>query len=481
VARLRPHITVVGLGPAGAPYLSNGVAALLATAESTYVRTSRHPAVQQLDGVRSFDHLYESADTFDEVYLSIVEELVVQAGIVAPDPVVYAVPGSPLVAERTVELLRADARVDVTIVPGLSFLDLAWERLGIDPLTEGVRLVDAEKFSEQAGGQIGPFLVAQCWSQQLLSEVKLSAPADSDAPLPNVVLLHHLGLDDEQILTVPWWELDRTIRPDHLTSLYIPGLLNSLRVEREMARLSELVSTLRANCPWDRAQTHGSLRPHLLEEAYEVLDALSGIEDGTSANPDPETFAHLEEELGDLLFQIAFHACLAEEEGQFSLADVARGIHDKLVHRHPHVFGDVEADTAAEVVSNWEAIKKKEKSRASVTDGIPGDLPALMLTNKLQRKALSVGLAPPDHGTGMVSMQEMIATLAANETPQRASDSDAPLAGDVEEMERLVGAVLFDVADLARRLGIDAEQALRSRALSLRDRIRESEGVHKPQ
>jgi tetrapyrrole methylase family protein/MazG family protein len=483
VGRLRPHITVVGLGPAGSPYLSNAVLALMANAVRTFVRTARHPAVDDLEVFDSFDHLYESADTFEEVYVGIVEELVAAATVHAPDPIVYAVPGSPLVAERTVDLLRSDPRVDVSIVPGLSFLDLAWERLGIDPLSEGVRLVDAEQFAAQAGGERGPFLVAQCWSQSLLSEVKLSVPPEDDTPLPEVVLLHHLGLDDEQIVRVGWWELDRTITPDHLTSLYIPGLTTEVKAEREMARLAELVKTLRARCPWDRAQTHGTLMPHLVEESYEVLDALSDL-DGSSRSDEIETtaaFEHLAEELGDLLFQIVFHACLAEEEGQFTLADVAQGVHDKLVLRHPHVFGDVEVDTSDQVVTNWEAIKKLEKGRSSVTEGIPIHLPALMLTTKLQRKALSVGLKPSDPAERSAVLKNALTVLNRQTSVQDDAGPDEPLADSADDNERLVGELLFEAADLARRLGIDAEQALRLRATALREEIVTTEGVHNRQ
>jgi tetrapyrrole methylase family protein/MazG family protein len=479
VGRLRPHITVVGLGPAGAPFLSNGVLALIANTDRTYVRTARHPAVDDLTGFHSFDHLYEAADTFEEVYLGIVEELVAAATSRSPDPIVYAVPGSPLVAERTVELLRSDTRVDVTIVPGLSFLDLAWERLGLDPVAEGVRLVDAEQFAAQAAGERGPFLVAQCWSQALLSEVKLSAPVEEDVPLPDVVILHHLGLDDEQVIRVGWWELDRTLAPDHLTSLYIPALAGAISAEREMARLTELMVTLRARCPWDRAQTHGSLMPHLIEESYEVLDALSGIDyRSTPGNVATTTaFAHLEEELGDLLFQIVFHACLAEEEGQFSLADVARGVHDKLVHRHPHVFGDVDADTSEQVVTNWEAIKKQEKGRSSVTEGIPSQLPALMLTTKLQRKALSVGHELLGTSSDGATMHAAITSLMQRASVGDDPGPDEPLVDGPADTERLVGELLFEAADLARRLGVDAEQALRTRAIALRERIVAAEGV----
>ena len=143
---------------------------------------------------------------------------------------------------------------------------------------------------------------------------------------------------------------------------------------------------LRAECPWDREQTHQSLTRHLLEESYEVLDAI----DLLGADED-EGYVALEEELGDLLFQVVFHATLGAEEGRFTLADVARGIHDKLVLRHPHVFAEVEVDGADEVVTNWEAIKKAEKGRESVFDGIPTGLPALLYALKVQQE----GRRPP--------------------------------------------------------------------------------------
>ncbi|MGA2474189.1 MAG: MazG family protein [Acidimicrobiales bacterium] len=471
MARLRPHITVVGLGPAGADLFGDAAAALLVVPGRAFLRTARHPAAARVEGARSFDDLYESSATFDEVYAAIVEELVAAASEVAPEPVVYAVPGSPLVAERSVELLRADDRVEVTLLPALSFLDLAWAALGIDPLAEGVRLVDAAAFGEVAARERGPFLVAQCWSRHLLSEVKLSAPDEAGPELPRPVILHHLGLPDEVVTTVDWWELDRTVEPDHLTSLYLPASPGPGGVSSgdEVARLVALMDALRERCPWDRVQTHASLMPHLVEECYEVLDALSGL-DGTSA-----AFAHLQEELGDLLFQIVFHTRLADEEGQFDLADVARAVHDKLVHRHPHVFGDVDAESADQVVSNWEAIKKSEKGRSSVTEGIPAALPALMLTTKLARKARSVGVEPYDAGATSATMAALESLV--QQSADAAPAPDDPLAGQADELNLQVGELLFAVANLAQRLGVDAEQALRDRALVLRADILAAEGV----
>jgi MazG family protein len=232
---------------------------------------------------------------------------------------------------------------------------------------------------------------------------------------------------------------------------------------------------LREQCPWDQAQTHASLMPHLVEESYEVLDALGELEEsGGSA----AAYAHLEEELGDLLFQIVFHARLAREEDRFDLAAVARGVHDKLVHRHPHVFGDVEARGADEVVANWEEIKRQEKGRRSVTEGIPLGLPALMLTAKLARKARSVGLEPP--GADEVGPAEAALRRLGEAAGMAQPQSDDPLSPDAADLGEAVGACLYVVANLAQRLGIDAEQALRDRALRLRDAIVAAEGVPKP-
>jgi tetrapyrrole methylase family protein / MazG family protein len=469
----RPHITVVGLGPAGTDLLGDAAVVLLASRQRAYLRTARHPAAASFGGLRSFDDLYESAATFDEVYDGIVEVLVSAALDAAPEPVVYAVPGSPLVAERSVELLRADHRVELTVQPALSFLDLAWAALGIDPLTERVRLVDAGAFGSLAADDRGPFLVAQCWSRHLLSEVKLGLPDIVGAAAPDPVILHHLGLPDEMVASVGWWELDRTVEPDHLTSLYVPAWAPPAgpSAGEDVERLVELVDTLRERCPWDRAQTHASLMPHLVEECYEALDALAAL-DGRVA--EAAAYGHLREELGDLLFQIVFHARLSGEAGQFGLGDVARGVHDKLVHRHPHGFGQVTAESADQVASNWEAIKKREKGRSSVTEGIPAGLPALMLTTTLARKARSVGLEPCDADSPSAASAFVSLTRRAASADRRPDD---PLQADADDVKRELGEVLYAVANLAQRLGVDAEQTLRDRALSLRVEILEAEGV----
>jgi tetrapyrrole methylase family protein/MazG family protein len=242
------------------------------------------------------------------------------------------------------------------------------------------------------------------------------------------------------------------VTPDHLTSLWIPSF--AAPVAAELVRFDELVRTLRVRCPWDREQTHQSLTRHLLEETYEVLEAIETL------GPNFEGAEHLEEELGDLLFQVFFHARLATEEGLFTVADVARGIHDKLVHRHPHVFGTVEADSAGQVMRNWERIKQAEKGRTSVMDGVPGHLPSLLYAHKVQRKAASVGFDWPDLSGAWPKIAEETSELEA-----------AVAAGSDEGVDEEIGDLLFAVVNVARHLGIDPEAALRSATAKFRDRF----------
>ena len=427
---------VVGLGPAGPDLLTAGTLAAIEAASVRFVRTTRHPAAGAVPDATSFDALYERAESMAQVYRDIVDELV-SAALVEGE-VLYAVPGSPAVAEHTVELLLIDGRVDVEVLPALSCLDLAWTRLGVDPVAVGARVVDGHRFAVEAAGERGPLLVAQCDRGSVLSDIKLAV---EDPPELPVTVLQRLGLPDEARFDVAWEDLDRSFTPDHLTSLWIPEL--AAPVASELARFVELVDTLRERCPWDAEQTHHSLTRHLLEESYEVLDALEHLP--ADAEADDPAYAHVEEELGDLLFQVVFHARIAAETGAFTLADVARTVHDKLVGRHPHVFGDVEVAGADEVLANWEQIKQAEKGRASAFDGIPKALPALAYAAKVQKKADRLGL------------EVDVPTLPVELGPDD------------------IGEALLAIDEVARALGIDAEVALRRSVQTRLDRYRTAE------
>ena len=483
----RPTVTVIGLGPAGPDLVTTGTLAAIAAHDrgAQFLRTVRHPAASILEGVTAFDSVYESSDSIDDVYPRIVE-LLVDAALMS-GAVIYAVPGSPVVAERTVELLLADVRVDTVVLPALSFLDLAWARLGVDPISCGARVIDGHRFETEAAGERGPLLVAQCDSAHVLSNVKLAiadaletrsllgsglARRDGDGSRgPGLVahdlritVVQRLGLDDEHIFDVAWADLDREVEADHLTSLWIPAYVAP--VAMEVQRFAELVATLRRECPWDRDQTHESLRRHLLEESYEVLDALDHLDVDTG-----EGYDHLEEELGDLLFQILFHATLASEAGQFTLADVARGVHDKLYTRHPHVFGAVEAEDADQVAANWEDIKKAEKGRDSVFDGMPDALPALIFALKVQKKAAALELGSTIGTQPGVAAREL--GLAEASMPTISWLDAFPATGEIDE-ER-IGELLFAIVALARDAGIDPETALRAVAARYRDAVKRLE------
>ena len=430
------RVTVVGLGPAGPDLVTKATLDAVGRVAVRFVRTTRHPSAAIVEPATSFDDVYESAASMEEVYATIVDRLAAAAS--ARGEVLYAVPGSPAVAERTVELLRRDDRVEVEVVPALSFLDLAWTRLGVDPFAGGVRVVDGHRFAVEAAGQRGPLLVGQCDSRTVLSEIKL---AFDEVTPGSVVVLQRLGQPDESIVTIAWHDLDRVVEPDHLTSLWIPSF--EVAVAAELVAFVEVVRRLREECPWDREQTHDSLTKYVLEEAYEVVDAIqSGSVD------------HLEEELGDLLLQVVLHSAIATQAGEFTIADVARKIGEKMVRRHPHVFGDVVVADADEVHRNWEALKAAEKpERTGALDGIPGSLPALSYAAKLSKRAARAGfdwrVLQPVYDKVREEIDELEADPSADE----------------------LGDVLFSVVNVARWLGHDPEAALRGAAAKFRRRF----------
>ncbi|MFP5488862.1 MAG: MazG family protein, partial [Acidimicrobiia bacterium] len=406
----RGRIVVVGLGPGGPDHVSAETVSAIERIPHRFLRTAVHPSASLVPDATTFDEVYDRAERFEDVYAEIADRLVVAAD--EHGEILYAVPGSPLVLERTVSALRSDDRVDVEILPAMSFLDVAWARLGIDPVEAGVRLIDGHEFTTAAAGHTGALLVAHTHANWVLSDIKLAVDdPNGDLDDTPVVLLRALGTPGEQIVHTTWAEMDRAVEADHLTSLFVPAL--GVAVGAGYVRFHQLARTLREQCPWDVEQTHRSLVPYLIEETYEVVDAIAGLDPD-----DPTTDEHLVEELGDLLYQIEFHATIAEQEGRFTIADVTAGIHDKLVRRHPHVFGDadgnvVSADDTDTVLMNWEAIKRAEKGRTSVFDGIAGSLPSLSYAHQVQKKAAKVGFDWPDVDGALPKIAEESAELRA--------------------------------------------------------------------
>ena len=452
------RVVIVGLGPGPHNTVTQATLDAIERISVQFVRTKRHPTADLMPHATSFDSLYDTLPTFDEVYAAITESVV--AAALQYGEVLYAVPGSPLILESSVAQLRADTRVSVTVLPALSFLDLAWDALGIDPVNAGVRLIDGHRFALEASGERGPLLVAQVHADWVLSDVKLShESAHGNEP---VVLLHHLGLPDQRVEHTTWQDLDRVLPADHLTTMYIAKMAEP--VAGELARLHQLARTLREQCPWDREQTHDSLIKHLIEETYEVVDALGALD-----ADEPATDDALIEELGDLLYQVEFHATIAEQQGRFSMADVARSIHDKLVRRHPHIFGDVVATSADDVVLTWDEVKRAEKKSVdggtSTFAGVATSGPSLQYATKIQKRAADVGFDWPNADGAFEKIVEESAEIR-----------QAVAAGsDPESVRMELGDLLFSVVNLSRHLGHDAEQALRGASDKFRHRFEQVE------
>lgn len=438
-------VILLGLGPGDSKFLTRQAWSILENATEIYLRTKQHPVVVDFPAelkVFSFDELYERGEQFEVVYDQIVTR-VLQLGQ-RPQGVVYAVPGHPLVAEATgPEIMRRarDIGLPVIVVDGMSFIEPVLTALGVDLLPHTV-LVDA---LELADLHVPPFppsapaLVAQIYSRQVASEVKLTLMATYPDEHP-VRLVHSAGSSEQQVESLPLYEIDRSPATGLLTVLYVPPLSQTAAFEA----FQEVIAHLRApdGCPWDREQTHQSLRPHLLEEAYETLAAL-----------DADDPLAMQEELGDLLLQILLHAQIASEFGEFNMADVVQGITTKIINRHPHVFSDLTLEGVNGVLQNWEKLKAAERltngnASKGLLDGVAVALPALVQAYEFQKRAARVGFDWPAL-PGVV--EKVLEELTEFQQAQSQDDLEAEL-----------GDLLFAVVNLARWQGIDPESALRA-------------------
>ncbi|HXW00191.1 MAG TPA: MazG family protein, partial [Anaerolineae bacterium] len=356
-----PGITIVGLGPGDSRHWTRAAHALLNQADEVYVRTYRHPSLAEIPAkIYAFDEASPPVTDAQQITAEVIRLAQREVGVI------YAVPGHPS-EDAAVPLIRATAeakQLSLTIIPGLSLVEAAATALNLENFHK-LQLATAIEVAQLHHPPLAPdrpALVTGLSSQKLAARVKqvlLNAYAG------DFVITLVQGL--ERGWSGPLAKLDQQPRPDEATSLYLPAdAPNS-----SLPTFQETIAHLRApeGCPWDREQTHQSLRPFLLEETYEVLEALD------AANP-----AALAEELGDLLLQIVLHTQIATGAGDFKMGEVIGHINRKLVRRHPHVFGNVTVNGVEDVTTNWEAIKKAERAAAngedltlpSVLDGVPG-------------------------------------------------------------------------------------------------------------
>lgn len=439
-------ITILGLGPGDAGQLSRQAWQLLTEADQVYLRTRQHPTVSGLPShlaLHSFDELYEQAANFDEVYDAIAAE-VLELGK-RPQGVLYAVPGHPLMGEATVTRLlklAQEANVPVHVIGAPSFIEPVLIALKLDAMA-GLQIADALDLASLRHPPLNPdqpAIIGQLYNRQVASEVKLTLMNQyPDEHL--VTLLQAASTPQARVETLPLYELDRR-ECDYLTTLYVPPLEQPGSFEM----FQNTIARLRApdGCPWDREQTHQTLRRHLLEEAYEVLQAI-----------DADDAQALCEELGDLLLQVVLHSQIAVEAGEFSMAQIIARIDNKIKRRHPHVFGDVHVAGVQDVLSNWEAIKQDERAQAnsqghneqSALAGVPAALPALAQAEAYGERAARYGFDWPDVNGVLDKVQEELGELA------RSADKKVQTAE--------FGDLLFALANVARWLEIDPEAALR--------------------
>jgi len=447
-------ITLLGLGPGDPAKLTRAAWDVLGSADEIWLRTKQHPTVASLPvslKLRSFDDLYDGSDSFDEVYAAIVDK-VLELGQ-RRQGVVYAVPGDPFLAEATCPVIAQRARkagLPLKIVSGLSFLEPVFAALGLDPYPRLI-LMDALELSQAHIPTFPPdmpVLIAQIYSRMVAAEVKMTLNAVYPDEHP-VRLVHAAGTNDENVENLPLYKIDRSKKIGPLTVLYIPSLGEGTSLEA----FQEIIAHLRApdGCPWDKEQTHKSLRAHLLEESYEAMAALD--------SGDPEKMA---EEFGDLLLQIVLNAQIASEEGEFNMSDVLKGIYDKIIRRHPHVFGEAKVDGVGGVLKNWEKLKADERASSSEPErgllgGVPLALPALIQAQEYQDRAARVGFDWPE-------IEGVLEKIAEEIQEVRDAANEEELAGEL-------GDLFFALVNLARWKKIDAEAALRGTNSRFRQRF----------
>lgn len=437
-------LTVIGLGAADFDQLQMGVYKKIKAKQKLYVRTEDHPVLEDLkeEGVSftSFDHVYEKHDTFAPVYEEIAENLIEAA---AKEPVMYAVPGHPLVAEQTVQHLieaEREGRVVLSIEGGQSFLDPIFGALKIDPI-EGFQLLDGTSLTMHELNMRQHILIAQVYDAFSASEVKLTLMEKYRDDYP-VTIVTAAGSSQESLRTVPLYELDHVAELNNLTTVYVPPVDNDEDALRDWTTLRKIIATLRGpnGCPWDQKQTHESLKKYLLEEAHEFLAAVDAEDD----------FAMIDE-LGDVLLQVFLHAQIGEDNGYFNLEEVLASISEKMIRRHPHVFGDVTVEDADQVVANWEAIKRAEKGEAQekLLESEYRPTSSLQTSFNYQKRAAKVGFDWPNADDAWDKFAE-----------EWQEFRDEVQNGSASSRLDEFGDVLFTLVNIARFYKISPEEAM---------------------
>ena len=400
-------IQLVGLGPGRPGQLTLEAREALDRAQRIFLCTAKHPLACQLaQDPRStvLDYIFDEAESLDAAYQRIARTVVEQG---RRSTVVYAVPGDPSIGDGICQLIRRDAAaasLSCRTVHGVSLIEPVCAAIGLDPLIDGLQIVEASALilAVQGGSEMRavdpfagryrpyeptrPLMIPQIDGQKILTSVK-QALLQCYPPESPVNLVADAGLEQERVWSGELDTVDRNAPTDRQMVLHVPPV-NPILPRGDFGTLSSVVALLRSpdGCPWDREQTHESIRHNLLEESYEAVDALDAA--------DASSFVG---ELGDVLLQVVMHAQFAREAGEFTIEDVINEVSDKLIRRHPHVFGEVTLSTADGVLANWEKIKLQERgAEESIFAGLPKSLPALHMFQIVARRAGRHGIPVND-------------------------------------------------------------------------------------
>ncbi|MBS4534685.1 nucleoside triphosphate pyrophosphohydrolase [Clostridium sp. D2Q-14] len=409
-----------------------------------FLRTDKSPIIDYFKDnnidYESYDNIYETLDTFDEVYNYIVEDLVKKAN--ENNIINYCVPGSPTLSDKVTEILldnKEKLGIDIEVLDNFGLLEGVYNSLD-KTMKKSVKVIDALDIKSIDIDINSDLIITQVHDKIIASEVKIFLE-EVYADEYNIKVINDL-YDREKNKSILLYKLDRIEDYNHMTIIYIPAVKGEENIYN-MNNLIDIMEILRSKdgCLWDNEQTHKSLREYVIEEAYEVVDAI-----------DNDDMILLEEELGDILLQVVFHSQIAREEGYFNIWDVITSISKKLIYRHPHVFKHDRAENIKQANENWDSMKAKSKDYLSYTESMidtSKGLPSLMKSYKVQKKASKVGFDWDNKEDAYKKVVEEIHEL-----------EEAVEKNNFNEVEEEFGDLLFALVNYGRFLDINPETAL---------------------
>ena len=434
-------IQIIGLGAGSEDDLTIRAQEALSERIPAFARTDRHPIVNELRkniDIDSFDDYFEKYETFDEVYENIVNTLIEKSKQYGK--INYCTAGSPYYGDIVTKKLISEYKdqINTIIIDGMSFLDKCLKLSGYADYNN-IKILDCLETDEFSFDVNSFNIITQVYDLETASQlkVKLMEIYPEDA---NSLIIDVLG---ENVKKIPLFMLDQEKNYGFSTYFCILPIEISKNRVYNVDNLLRIVKLLRGpdGCPWDKKQTHHSIRQHVIEEAYEVVDAI-----------DNDDVDNLVEELGDLLLQVVFHAELGSEEGYFNFSDVVTDVCKKMYFRHPHVFGDVKADDAEEALTSWENSKLKEKNLTTYTDNlknVPKALSTLSRSYKIQKRAAEVGFDWSDAWGAVLKIKEELLEFIEEYNNH-----------NIENMEEEFGDLLFALVNFARFEKINPDIAL---------------------